>query len=74
MTREQYFIYPRDKSGKRTGHTICVLIRDGKIFHGTALCSGTDQFARKTGRILATERAIAAFDVHAEKLAASRGR
>lgn len=68
MTREQYFIYPRDKSGKRTGHTICVLIKDGKIFHGTALCSGTDQFSRKVGRELATERALQAFENHVEKM------
>lgn len=68
MTREQYFIYPRDINGKRTGHTICVLIKDGKIFHGTALCSDTDQFSRKVGRELATERALRAFESHTEKM------
>lgn len=65
MTRTEYFIYPRDKQGKRTGHTICVLAREGRIYHGTALCAATDQFAFKRGRELAKERAL---EVYANQL------
>lgn len=73
MTREHYFIYPRNKEGKRTGHTICVLLKEGKIFHGTALCSKEDQFAFSKGRELAMERALAAYDKHQERLEARNG-
>lgn len=62
MNRTHYYIYPRDKNGKRTGHTICVLLKEGKIFHGTALCSGQDQFSRVEGRQIALERAEEAYD------------
>lgn len=52
-----YFIYPRNKDGKRTGQTICVLLHDGRIFHGISTCSKDDQFSRETGRDLAVKRA-----------------
>jgi hypothetical protein len=68
MTRTHYFIYPRDKKGQRTGHTICVIMRDGKIFHGSALCSDGDQFEFKRGRQLAMERALEVYSRHQEKL------
>ena len=57
MNREQYFIYPEDKNGQRTGHTICVVVKDGKIFHGMSLCSPDDQFEYAKGRELSLERA-----------------
>lgn len=57
-----FFIYPEDKKGKRTGHTICVLLgldRDGssRVYYGIALCSNKDQFSYKEGRKLSLERA-----------------
>lgn len=61
---DHYFIYPRTKNGNRTGHTICVLIRNGKVFHGTSLCSENDQFELKKGRLLAKERAEEAYNRH----------
>lgn len=64
---DHYYIYPRTKNGERTGHTICVLVRDGMIFHGTSLCSKKDQFVLKTGRELAKERAEAAYCAHATR-------
>jgi len=61
---DHYFIYPRNKNGERTGHTICVLIRNGKVFHGTSLCSENDQFELKTGREISKARAEEAYNRH----------
>lgn len=68
MTREHYYIYPRDKNGNKTGHTICVLQRDGKIFHGESLCSDQDQFQYKVGRELAYQRAVEAYVRHLDRI------
>lgn len=54
---DHYFIYPKNYKGQKTGTTICVILRDGLIFHGEATLSPRDQFCRKTGRLLAFERA-----------------
>ena len=67
MTRDHYYIYPTDKNGNRTGHTICVLLKDGKIFHGMALCSEEDQFEFKVGREKAKTRAEEAYQRHLER-------
>lgn len=58
---DHYFIYPRDKRGERTGHTICVILRDGNMFHGETLCSDGDQFSKKQGRLLSFDRAVASY-------------
>lgn len=64
---DHYYIYVRDKNGNRvTGHTICVLVRDGKIFHGTAICSDKDQFSYETGRKLALEKALGTYNRYEE--------
>lgn len=55
--KSHYFIYPRNKEGKRTGQTLCVLMHDGRIFHGMSTCSNDDQFCKTTGRNLALTRA-----------------
>lgn len=52
-----YFIYPRNKDGKRTGQTLCVLLHEGKMFHGMSTCSKEDQFCKDTGRKIALIRA-----------------
>lgn len=52
-----YYIYPRTKDNKRTGQTLCVLLHDGKIFHGMSTCSKDDQFCKDTGRKIALIRA-----------------
>ncbi len=58
MNRENaIFIYPRDMHGNRIGNTIAVIVRDGMMFFGEAVCSEFDQFCKKTGRELATQRA-----------------
>lgn len=67
MTRDHYYIYPTDKNGNKTGHTICVLMKDGKIFHGTSLCSPNDQFQYARGREIAMERALSAYERHLER-------
>ena len=65
---DHYYIYVRDKNGNRiTGHTICVLVREGKIFHGTALCSEKDQFCYDTGRKLALEKALKTYNNYEER-------
>jgi hypothetical protein len=61
-SRQMYFHYPKDKRGQYTGHSICMMIRDGQIFHGEALCSDEDNFNKKIGRVLAQERAEAAYN------------
>jgi hypothetical protein len=58
---DHFFIYPKDNRGKHTGHVICVLLRSGRMYEGTALCSKDDQFNKNEGRILAFERAAAAY-------------
>ena len=65
---DHYYIYVRDKNGNRvTGHTICVMVHDGKIFHGTALCSDSDQFSYEKGRELAKEKALASISRFEER-------
>ncbi len=51
------YVYPRDQHGKRIGNTIAVIVRDGMMFFGEAVCSEADQFCKKTGREIATLRA-----------------
>lgn len=63
--RDHFFIYPEDKNGKKTGHTICILLgvdKDGKprAYYGISLCSEKDQFEYVTGRQLSLTRAIEA--------------
>lgn len=58
---ESFFIYPRDKNNKRTGHCIAIILREGSMFEGTALCSSTDQFSKKEGRLIAFQRAEEAY-------------
>lgn len=67
MTREHYYIYPRDKRGNKTGHTICVIQKDGKIFHGIANCSQGDQFEYEKGRKISLERALACYEKHLQR-------
>jgi len=55
--RDTIFVYPKDKNGKRTGHTVAVVLREGMMFYGEALCSEADQFCKKSGRDLALARA-----------------
>lgn len=63
-----FFIYPKDSKGKLLGSTICVLLRDGKMFHGEAACSPNDQFVKKVGRELALQRATAAWQAYCPSL------
>ena len=56
--KDHYFIYLKDKNGNRTGHTICVIIRDNMIFHGITICSASEQFNKKVARQLSFERAL----------------
>lgn len=61
--KEYYFIYPENKNGKRTGHTICVLngqdplTKEPRSFYGIALCSEEDHFEYAEGRKLSLDRA-----------------
>lgn len=58
---DSFFIYPKNKNGKRTGHCIAVILRDGLMFEGTSLCSENDQFSKKEGRLIAFNRAQEAY-------------
>jgi hypothetical protein len=60
--RDCYYHYPKDKNGKYTGHTLCMLLKDGLIYHGEALCASEDHFTKSIGRKLAYERAIEAYE------------
>src|SRR5216684_3179493 len=55
---DYFFIYPKDKNGKPTGHTICIYQRDGKNFIGEAICSEQDVFNKEKGRKLSLDRAM----------------
>lgn len=68
MSRTNYFIYPRDIRGNRTGHTIAIIVREGKAFHGTSLCAPADQFDHSVGRSLALARAEEAYRKHLKRV------
>jgi hypothetical protein len=53
------YIYPKDHKGNRTGTTICVIARDGKIYYGEALTHPKDQFNKRDGRLISYARARA---------------
>ena len=65
---DHYFIYVRDSEGNFTGNTICVMVRENKVFHGEARCSKQDQFSKKEGRLLAYERALDSYFRYLERL------
>ena len=55
--QDHFFIYPSDKDGNYYGMTICVILREGRMYHGEALCSKKDQFQKSVGRKLSLARA-----------------
>ncbi len=57
MKENLTFIYPRNRKGQKSGHTIAVLIKDGMIFFGESLCSEEDHFNKVVGREMALARA-----------------
>lgn len=59
---DHYFIYIKDSNNKHTGITICVMSKEGKLWHGQANCSKSEQFCKKIGRELAYKRAIEDFE------------
>ena len=59
---EPFFIWPKDKNGKSTRYCICVILRDGEMYQGTALCSEEDQFSKAEGRSISLARALAAYE------------
>lgn len=66
---DHYFMYVKDKNGNRiTNHTICVMVRDGKIFHGVAICSEDDQFEYAKGREVAFQKALSSYAKFEERL------
>jgi hypothetical protein len=73
MRKNFYFIYPEDKQGRKTGHTICVINKEDpvtkevKTFHGIALCGPEDQFEYVIGRDLAYERAEEAYQGYVKR-------
>lgn len=77
MTEKYFFIYPEDKNGKRTGHTICILVDsvcgETKVFHGISLCSPKDQFEYTKGREKALKRAETIRDNHILKKLKAKG-
>lgn len=64
---DHFFIYPKGTDGHPTGNTICVLLREGKMYHGEAICSDDDQFDKKIGREIAYDRAVEAADAASNK-------
>lgn len=57
-----FFIYPKFENGELTGHTYCVILRDGRMYEGSALCSVKDTFEKARGRALSFQRAILAYE------------
>lgn len=57
-----FFIYPKDKDGKLLKQTHCVIHRQGRAFHGVAICAPDDEFVKSVGRSLSLERAEQAFN------------
>jgi hypothetical protein len=59
---DHFFIYPRYEDNTSTGHTYCVILRNGRMYEGSALCSKKDNFQKSLGRALAFERALLAYE------------
>lgn len=59
--------YPKNINGSKTGSTLCVLVRDGRIFIGEAILSENDQFSKKTGRKIAKGRAEKSYERYLAK-------
>lgn len=57
MIESEAYHYTKNKNGKRTGNTVCVLVKEGRIFFGEAICSPEDQFSRAKGREVAKKKA-----------------
>ena len=73
VNKEDYYIYVKDKNGKRTGTVICIIEREGLQFHGEAICSEQDQFCRKTGKTISKGRAEARYKRYLDRKAAKNG-
>lgn len=58
----EFFIYPKDIKGKYTGHSIAVLLRNGRMYSGESICSNQDQFEKAVGRELAYFRAWSEYE------------
>ena len=61
VIEECKYFYPKDKKGVKTGHTIAVLVRGSKVFFGEAICSPEDNFNKKIGRMLSSQRALESY-------------
>ncbi len=68
---DHYFIYCKDHERKYTGSTVCVILREGLMFHGESFCSPKDQFNKKIGRSIAFARAIEAYEKYKENCLAN---
>lgn len=54
---DTFYFYPTDKHGKKLGHSITIIIKDGKPFVGYAQLGKGDTFNKKIGRSIAEFRA-----------------
>lgn len=61
MIETEAYHYTKDKNGKKTGNTICVLIRENRIFFGEAICAKEDQFSKSVGRNTAKKKAYESY-------------
>lgn len=68
MKETEAYHYSKNNQGKRTGSTVCIIVRDGHIFVGEAVCSPEDTFSRKVGRELARGRAEARHQRYRNKI------
>lgn len=59
--------YVKDSKGKRTGSTVCILVRGGRIFIGEAVLAPGDQFCKRTGRLLSFDRANESYQAWIKK-------
>jgi hypothetical protein len=58
MNDEQvFYFYPKNRKGERLGHSVAVLLKDGKVFLGFSQLASGDIFDRKIGRAIAEARA-----------------
>jgi hypothetical protein len=68
MNRNNFFIYPKDKDGKKIGNCIYVTQKPEGIFFGEAILSKKDQFVYKIGRQLAMERAEESYQKYISRI------
>jgi hypothetical protein len=56
-SKQVFYYYPKDRFGRKLGHSIAAVLKDEKVFMGFSQLSSKDVFNKKIGRKIAEARA-----------------